>query len=168
MRCFVPITALLAGCVQIADPTFDNPCDPAQGGICDDVAVAPPVPDAGPDALATLDAAERDAGFPVLPADAATPDAKHAQPDADPRGTGPCEPSGFTENVIDCPERIEGYCAYEFNIDPEFLSCDSFCEQIGRRCLRAWFAHSEYYCTPIQEDGCHIRVHEMICACSAR
>ncbi len=165
MRLFV-LASLLVGCVEIADPVFDNPCDPAGGGACADAETAPPVPDASFVDLGS------DGGRQVVEADSA-PDMRPPPPDmdradADPRGTGACEPSGFTQNVFDCPQRIEGYCAYEFNVAPDFLSCDSFCEQIGRRCLRAWFADSEFYCHPVQVDACESRVQEMLCGCSAR
>ena len=154
------LVAFLVGCVDITDPTFDNPCDPAHGGACEDAETAPPVPDA------TTTDARIDRGHPVIEADAEPPDAKAPDPDMGQQVA--CEPSGFTQNVVDCPERLEGLCAFEFNVAPDFLSCDSFCRQIGRACLRAWFAHSQFYCRPVQEDRCDARVQEMVCACSER
>jgi hypothetical protein len=83
---FGPLGALLlAGCLAGPDLTFDNPCDPARGGACDDAAARRPDVrrDAGVDAV-ERDAGPRDARGPA--ADALSPDLGR---DAGPATDGP-------------------------------------------------------------------------------
>ncbi len=168
------LVGLLPACLEITTAHYENPCDPRNGGVCDgDAQVLDSSLDAAREDAHRRDRVQADRGKleDLPPRDAALPQDRSPPPDASPDArtdaSPGCPESGFSQPpVFDCQSRIEGLCAYEFNIAPDFLTCDSFCEQIGQRCSRAWFAHSMFFCRPVQEDTCAIRVQEMICGCA--
>ena len=76
-----------------------------------------------------------------------------------------CPASNFS-NVVDCA-RVDGVCAYEFNVSPDRLDCAGFCVQVREmRCERAWVASGEFYCRPLEEVACDVLADELVCGCA--
>lgn len=164
--CAVVVVTAAAGCLAIPEATYDNPCDPRNGGCVTDALVFRALDGGAAEDAATADAALPDATPP--PRDAARPDAAAPPPDARPPDQGPavlpCPSAGFS-NVADCPSRLTGACAYEFDVYPGFSHCGHFCAQIDQSCVRAWLPDAHTYCTPVREVPCDTQGHQMVCGC---
>ncbi len=105
----------VAGCVEIDEPRFRNPCDPRNGGICADAA-----PIAG-DARVDLDAAPADGAPDARTADRGPADLDAADlgaadlgaADLGPCADGGCDPCRSSEDCAGFPDRgecIAGVC----------------------------------------------------------
>ncbi len=171
------------GCVEIAEPRFDNPCDPAVPGACNPDALVGDTRDASATGLdarrdappsPTLDAHARDSGV----RDARVRDADSRAdlpPKPDARvfpdiyiGPEPCPPASLAVDgeLAECGY-IDGVCAYEFYAFEDYLSCAQLCATASPEflCYGAWWPSVEFWCEPVEEYDCGALVQEMVCLC---